>query len=682
MNRVAALGGVCLLVLGLTGCTSLLTARAIESFSAELSAGNLAGLQETTSADFQSRALRADGALESLKVLPLPSGAGEVTAIEETGPDERLVTMQIGEPPQTVKYVLKRETADETSLTSLWAAGEWKVHDVILTRDRGEGKAPQTKSITDQMDVLLTAQEFMSSWRNGSREETLALLHPELRSRMEALSAVHLAQITEHMLDGLKDESFRPEARIQTNHAVVLLPRRGGKLQLSLEHSPEQAHRWVIRDIVKQSSRNDEPEVSVAHLASCVGRATEFLNAYQQQDLAALKTAASDTFYSQSLATADFSTAPLPVPQILASRYTIEEQAQRTDLLFELGDDTYLVSMSREEQEAAVLPEHRTGEPPYRVDEVTIYERGGEQIKPLSVVFTAQAVVEVFADALATRDLSMVSQLSSRDLEQRVWSRLDTPDLFRSLPLDVIPAAEPQVVTTVFQGPVTEITVTQGTRALTYVLHSTTGRPLVDDVRYPANNRPGSLKTSLEAVVPVYNFASAWSRQDRDGLEENSSDGVRRMVWMRSGVLPNVKAPLDQFLGRALPKMDLVGSDPVLTFGSAERGMQVRLVTEGQRLVVEDIHLTDPSLAGGRLEFVNAMRQWITIQEGRPVKRTVAAPANPMAAAPDRQLAVLPVAAEAASTPTAPPTSTDPAAAPMAADTLPLIQRPIAIPGT
>ncbi|MFV0444164.1 MAG: hypothetical protein ACK5Q5_11400 [Planctomycetaceae bacterium] len=672
MIRSVCFGGLTCLALGLAGCTSLLTARAIESFTTELAAGNLAGLQETTSTGFQERALRADGALESLKVLPLPTEEGKVITDEEISPTERLVTMQIGKEPkiQTVKYQLKREAATAEG------RARWVVDDIILVRDRGEGQAPQTKSLTEQMDVLLTAQEFMTSWKGGGREETLALLHPELRQRLESLSGVHLAQITNEMLDGLKDDTFRPEARIQPAHAVVLLPRRSGKLQLDLEHDPTSPHRWMIRDIVRQSSRQGEPDLSVAHLAGTVGQAADFLNAYQSQDHKALQEVSTEAFYAKTLSTADFSTAPLPVPQLLASRFVIEEQDQRTDLVFELGDDTYLISMSRTQQPDVVLPEQRSSESPCRVDEVTVYERGGAQIKPLSVVFSAQAVVEVFAESLAQRDLALVTELSTQDLNRRVWSRLAAPELMRSLPLEDFPAAEPKIVTTIFQGPVTEITVTQGTRALTYVLHATNGRPEVDDIKYPSNNRAGSLKTALESVVPVYNFVWAWTRGNKQELERHSSDGVRRMVWMRSGSIPTVKAPLDMYLGRSLPRIEEHGRDQLLTFGPADHGMVVRLVHEEGRLVVEDLHLVDAALAGGRLEFINSLRNWITQYEGVPAKRVI--PSND--GIDDRmqsatQLAELPSAIQAE--------ATSPSTAPSApATTLPLLQQPITIPGT
>lgn len=113
--------------------------------------------------------------------------------------------------------------------------------------------------------------------------------------------------------------------------------------------------------------------------------------------------------------------------------------------------------------------------------------------------------------------------------------------------------------------------------------------------------------------------------------------------------------------------------------------MLVQLVSENDRLVVTDVHLIDPSLTGGRLEFISALRSWITARESRPMKRTpvvtVAAPATPALANP---LAAVTPAVEppaAASAPQPPAVSPATPAAPTPAANLPLLNQPIQIPG-
>ena len=696
MIRPATTGSLCLLALSLCGCTSLFTAQAIDAFNQGLIASDLAALQQSTSSGFQQRALRDPAALDSIKSLPLPKEEGKVTEVKEVGPDEKLLSVEVGDPPQLVQYRLKRETP---------AAGKspkWLVDDVILTQKRAGSDALLTKSVSEQMDLLLTVQEFVKNWRDGSREETLAVLHPDLKSLLDELSPVHLAQITNQMLEGVRSEEFKPEARIQSRQATISLPRRGGKLVVEMVRLDGPDARWVVKDIAAESSRGKESSRSVAHIARCIGPASAFLRAYESADHETLNRLASETFYQQSLQSADLTTVPLPVSRLLSQPFELEEHDRRIDLLFTLGEDTYLISMTREAAPEAIIPSQGQPERPCRIDEITIYERGGSQIKPLSSVFTAQAVVEVFAEALNTRDVDLLSQLSTLDFDRRVWKRLEAPELLSRLPLEAIPPAAPRIVTTVFQGPVTEITVTQGTRALTYVLHSGQGRPQVDDIKYPSNNRAGSLKTDLEAVVPVYNFAWAWEQQDQPVLVRNSSEGLRRMVWIRTKVVPELHVSLNRYLPTGAPRIEAMGGDRLLTFGTPERGMQVRLVREHDQLFLEDAQLIGPELPSGRLEVVNAMRDWIIAQTtiSAPPREPASQPAlsaSPRGPAPQSKLTSAPrgpapqsraaLHSALAVTPAAAPDSgaqpavTDTSAAPPLSNK-PLLQQPITIPGT
>ncbi len=684
MIRPATIGSVCLLALSLCGCTSLFTAQAIDAFNQGLVASDLAALQQSTSSEFQQRALRNPAALDSIKSLPLPKEEGTVTEVQDVGPDEKLLSVEVGDPPQLVQDRLKREAP---------AGGKspkWLVDDVILTQKRAGSDAMLTKSVSEQMDLLLTVQEFLKNWREGSREDTLAVLHPELKSLLEELSPVHLAQITNQMLDGVRTEEFKPEARIQSRQATIALPRRGGKLVVEMVRLDGPDARWVVKEISAESSRGKESTRSVGHIARCIGPAAAFLRAYESADLNALAKLSSETFYQQSLSTADLTTLPLPVSRLLSRPFELEEHDRRIDLLFTLGEDTYLISMTRDAEPEAIIPSQGRPERPCRIDEITIYERGGSQIKPLSSVFTAQAVVEVFAEALSVRDVELLSQLSTLDFDRRVWKRLESPELMSRLPLEAIPPAPPRIVTTVFQGPVTEITVTQGTRALTYVLHAGQGRPQVDDIKYPSNNRAGSLKTDLEAVVPVYNFAWAWEQGDQPVLVRNSSEGLRRMVWIRTSTVPELNVSLNRYLSAGAPRIEALGGDRLLTFGTPERGMQVRLVREHDQLFLEDAHLIGSDLANGRLEVVNAMREWIVAQStisAPPREPALQAsssiaprgPASLSRANLHSALAVTPgtPAAQApAAQPAADTTSTTPPA------NKPLLQQPITIPGT
>lgn len=601
MLRTATTGSFCLLaLLGISGCNSFFTARAIDAFTSGVKSGQLADLKHATSADFQQKALRLDSSVTALKVLPLPTEDGTVTQVEETGNNERLATVTYEDGRSPVKFRLKREANEKGSRA-------WVVDDVILTQSRPGRDEPLTKSVTEQMDLLLTVQQFLVSWREGGREEAQAVLHPQLQNALANVSPVHLAQITNKVLEGAESASFRPEAHIQAEKAAVFLPRGNGQLVVELLRLNGATGEWRVSEIALRDRRDGKAEVSITKLAELVGTATQFVNAYEAADREKLSKLSTEPFYKQALIAGDLKSFPLPASRIFATPFEITESGERSDLLFDAGEQTYLFSIAKEDAPAAVKP----GASPQKilkVQEVTTYERDGSQIKPLSSVLTAQAVVEVFADAYAQHDLPLLAQLSTADFNRKVWGSLASPELLPHLAVDGVPAAPPRIVTTVFQGPVTEITVTQGTRALTYVLHSGRGRPQVDDVLIPSNNRPGSLKTVLEAVVPAYNFAFAWDQRQKDLLQKNSSEGLRRMIWLQSNEIPEINVTLSPYVRRPLSSMKIEGTDLVLRLGDDVRGASVRLVTEGNRYLVQDFQLSGREFADGRMEVIGELR--------------------------------------------------------------------------
>ncbi|MEZ6067211.1 MAG: hypothetical protein R3B90_16260 [Planctomycetaceae bacterium] len=675
MLRLVTIGSFCLtLVISLSGCTSFFTAAAIDSFSEGLAAGNLDRLKDSTTASFQERALRLPGSVASLEALSLPKVAGEIVLVEEISEKEQLVTVEVGEKKQTVQYRLSRNPEAAAKQDR-----GWKIDDVILTQQRPGQSQPISKSVSEQMNLMLTVQEFLAHWESGSREEILAELHPDLAGKLETLSPTHLAQVTSGALDGVSTDRFRPEVRMQDDRAAVLLPRRNGKLVLNLALAEGSHDRWQVTEIIQQSTRSDTPEQSVAVLADCLSTAARFLMAYGESDRKGLQTVSSKTFYDQALAAGDLSSAPLPTTEMLTTQYELEEQGLRSDLLFDVGGNTYLLSLSRDPEPEVYVPGDAGSDRGYHVDEVTIYEQGGQQIKPLSSLFNAQVVVELFAEALSTRDLTMLTQLSSADLNGRVWQRIEDKSLIRELPIEGVPSAPPKIVTTIFQGPVTEITVTQGTRALTYVLHATRGRPRVHDVLIPSNSRPASLKSMLEAVVPVYNFVWAWEQNRVDVLAKYSTDSMRRMVWVQAGTdVPKINAPLRAHLAGGILDVSEMEGERTVVLGTRERRLEARLRLEGDRLVVEDIHLTGGQTPGARVELVNTMRDWLTrragmaLPPGKSMSRVTVQ--SPLAAVQSMVEQSKPsVEQTRGERQTAEATPDD--------DSRPLLQRPIAIPG-
>ncbi len=58
-----------------------------------------------------------------------------------------------------------------------------------------------------------------------------------------------------------------------------------------------------------------------------------------------------------------------------------------------------------------------------RVEEITIYDRQEEQVKRVSSMFQAHAIVEYYAEILAQGDVEQLRYLSTAGFNDRVWKR-------------------------------------------------------------------------------------------------------------------------------------------------------------------------------------------------------------------------------------------------------------------
>ncbi len=633
MPRLTAASACLLAALCCTGCTSLLTARAIDKFADSLAQADVEQLKAHASKRFEQQALRRPEALEDIKVLNVPTGKTTVLMIEDVSDDEKQVTVKVGEKEQEVQYRLTRAPEGR----------QWLVDDVLVTQTAPGETDSVTRSVADQMDLLLTVREFLEDWRAGSRDEVLELTTPEFRALLGDLPPAWLQQFTAQMVADNGTRSFRPEARLERDQAVVLVPRSTGKLIVDLKLIDG---RWRVGDVAHES-RGKEQLASARQTGAALRAAAKFLEAYSTSNRDALAGWSAPLLYDNSLVAADLATVPLPVVGMLAAKYELHRNGERMDLLVPHGKLSYMVSLVRPAGKAEDSPGEtvRTAAE-FVVDEVTIYDDGGRQSRRMSAVLTSQAVVELFASALSARDLPRLQLLSTAEFCERAWNRLDAA-VFRAIPLWEIEPGEPHVVATVFQGPAAEITVTQGTRALTYVLRSHRGRMLVDDVLMPVLDRPNSLRANLELLAPVYHFALAVQAHDMQRLRSNSADGLNRIGWGQLQSVPDVGASLEQHLALPLRSLKLQGTQPVALLDDGRRQTRVRLVAEGGRYVVQDVELATGPRAGDQITLLSALRQVIaarnTVIGGGPAANWRAQPAQ----APSRQTGgVVPAAAE------------------------------------
>lgn len=572
MPRVQLLLSVHVALLGVaavSGCTNLMTARAIQTFADGVATGNLELVKASASDTFDEKALRQAEALDDLKILNLPKGKVSVASIEDVSPGEKKVTVEVGESKKRLLYKLTRKPGSR----------EWLVDDIYLRQRKPGDEQPITKSVTETMDLLLTVREFLDSWETGDRDEVLAVATPELRELLSDLSPVHLQQLTSQVVSTEQRGSHRPEARIEQNRAVVMLPRVSGTLLIELSLNDDG---WLVNDVAVDAHKDETHIRSTRRRAYILRAANRFLTAYEQQDLDGLEAVATDSFYRNSLAVADLSSVAIPTLRLLAAPYTVRVHEDQADLIIESPDGTYMLTM--EEIEPGTYAE-KVGN--YKVDEVTIYDGDDSQVKRISALFTAQSILEIFSQALASRDVARLKQASTADFNATVWDHVDA-ELLNSLPMEEIESKPPRVVAAVFQGAVTEITVTQGTRALTYVLRDSNGRMVVDDVLLPVVDRPNSFKQNLRALIPVYGMARAFFQQDLAAARVHSNRLINQQVWEPLGGFPDLGLDVVQHLTLPVTALTMTEDRADLTLGRGELQTQLTLTRHDSRFVISE----------------------------------------------------------------------------------------------
>jgi hypothetical protein len=184
----------------------------------------------------------------------------------------------------------------------------------------------------------------------------------------------------------------------------------------------------------------------------------------------------------------------------------------------------------------------------------------------------------------------MLRQLATPDFDHRVWERLDETSL-AELPLAGADAGSPTITAIEYRGAVTRMTVSQGSRELTYVLRNWNGKLRVDDVLARVPKRPSSLKTILELMVPIHEFAAGIRTLQIELLGRNSSADFNRLVWKQTEAVPNVGSTVFDQLRSALASVDLRVEKAIVKLGDESFGAHVELLKEHDRWVVDEVLL-------------------------------------------------------------------------------------------
>ena len=590
------------LVIGSSGCTHFIEMRAITAFSKNLEIANLAGLKAATSDEFRQRALRTTAALEDLKILRLPDGKTTVVEVEDVSDDKKRVTVKVGESEKEVFYELAKDST-----------GRWVVDDIYLKQKKKGVTA--YKSVTEQMDLLLTVREFLHAWENGNRDQVLGVMAPDFRKSLEQLPPLFLASMTKTVTGGRSaTSSFKPQAQLDEKTAVVRLPRLAGECILTLAL---QAEHWQVTDIAIET-KDDDHVPSMYKLSVAVNGCTAFLAAYARGDKLLMEELSSREFYEGSLSIGDLSQVKLPDAQLFEHELQVKLRGNRAD--FVLKNEAELIQIDMQK-----LAEKKPGDPPrFVVMDVTLYEVETKQEKRLSALFTAQGMLEIFVKALSLRDLDALKHCSTRDFTTRNWNKL-TGETMSAMPLEVFDSEEFEFVKASFEGALTRIEVRQNDRPLTYLLREEKGRFFVDDVHWKISGIPSSLKATLEILIPIQEFASAiaLSREPQnqvaslERLQANSSTDFNRMVWTQCRFVPNSGMSADTFLRADLKGIAVGNPETTVQFGDSRFGAKVSLRREFDRYAIDDIQLVAGPELAQRLDLKQSLRTQMAKGEAR-----------------------------------------------------------------
>lgn len=605
---VTATGGI--------GCSHMIETRAITAFSKNLNDEDLDGLMEATSQDFRQRALRTTTAFEDLKILNLPDGKTTIVEVEDDGKNKKRVTVEVSDG-KTDKKSKKGSSSDSKKEIFYELVkgkdGHWVVDDIYLKQKRKGVVA--YKSVTEQMDMLLSIREFLDAWSRGDREQVLSVTTPKFREALDPLPPSYLATLTKIVSNGKPTGGkYKPNAQMDEKVAVVRLPRHVGDTVISMELANG---RWQIADVAVDC-KGDEQLPSMLKLAQAVNGCTAFLAAYGEGNKAKLAELSSEDFFEGSLSVGDLSQAKLPDSQFSEHQIQVKLRGNRADFVLKNDVELVQIDMHRDPEKSPDSPGK------FRVSDVTIYEIETKQEKRLSALFTAQGMLEIFVHALEARDVGTLKHTSTRDLANRVWGRLNQETL-QSMPLDIFDGSEMEFVSASFQGALTRIEAKHGGRTVTYVLRDENGRFFVDDVSWQITGVPSSLKNTLEILVPIQEFASAIA-QGRDPqkqetalerLQAISTSDFNRVVWRQTRYVPNSGMSTDTFLKAPLKHIAITDQEVTVQLGDNRYGAKVTLRKEFERYVVDDVTLIAGVDDSQRLALKHSLRTQMARGEAR-----------------------------------------------------------------
>ncbi len=619
MNRIAkslfllvSLASLC------AGCANALEKRTIAQWMEEIEQEDLAKVRDRSSDKFDEMAFPLSKPAEpfaALKVLKLPKGDITIKNVQDDDVNKKVV-VEVGDKDQ-------RKTELVFTLIPDGDSGKWVVDDVYRSEMQRTGKKSY-RSVAEQMNLLLAVQEFDYIWTNGDRQQVLGTCTTRLARLLGELPPPDLDHIlTSVHGKGRAAGKFKPQARMAEDTAEVAMNKNGRAIVAAYRNVDG---RWLVDNVavsISEKGRGEYRDIpSIQDLASVLITTNSFRTAYDGNDKQALEQVTTSQFFKGALAAADLRSFKLPqLDNVEQENRTIDIVEGHAEFVLRDADNVLQISLTRNDDDAPNAA--RT----YRVDDVAIWQ--DRQEKRLAAVFTSQQAMQVFSHALAERDLKTLHFLSTRDFRHRVWDRL-TPETIYDLPLTDIPNAAPISENVVFRGPLTEVTVTQGDKPITYVMRALHGEMKVDDVLFPTQGRPDSLKETAEIMIPIYDFAAGFRLNNLELLARNSSRELNRMAWSQCRRIPHLNIAPDSHLKMPLHRVENSNPESVqVVMGDQKLGAVVWLVKENDAYRIDDMRLIQgPDERRDQVQLKQHVRLTLAQGETAPTEMQTIVPAD------------------------------------------------------
>ena len=220
----------------------------------------------TSSQRFIREALSHRDSFSDLDVINLPLGEVEVLKLDNVSETEKRVQVAIGEHKQKLTFQLQYDAEQK----------EWLVDDIFM-RQKKDGVIA-VRSVSDQMQLLVTVRNFMEAAQNKDKPALLASTSLEFQQILGDVPEQAFEKIRIQIAGEKPMKSLTPEAQLSGDKAIVKIHRLSGQLLMTLVVDDGG---WKIDDLAVESREDQYHIPSLRHTASVIKTGVDFLKAYQ-----------------------------------------------------------------------------------------------------------------------------------------------------------------------------------------------------------------------------------------------------------------------------------------------------------------------------------------------------------------------------------------------------------------